>query len=393
MAGSSSDISTELAAIFNDNGVPQRFIDFLQANNVKTIQNFASAAATVEKVETKVIVASGITDLTFGEEVAITASWNACRAQMNGAASSVSAPSAKPASKMPEGVEILLRAKWRALHGFPLMGSWMVNEDTLTKIYLGLNAKEKSLHVPDIASMARRSDLNQKPNKGTLITESSVEHVEFSLDPCTSHPEFHLRMRAFLMSIVYLSIQSPEWFTLETALVTVDFLFEQVNMRPDGKRPTLACVSACYLAMFGEYAKVLQNEGTSLDDWIKNKTNWQHLWKESVTSYETDRATPSDAGSYTVPNDLAAMVKSNSSLIRTMQGNFDRKLNGLARQNDDHSEKGDKTRRGFNRGRKGQGKKGNKGGKKTANQEAGKDRKVTTGDGSGAWRKRKQGRQ
>ena len=167
------------------------------------------------------------------------------------------------------------------------------------------------------------------------------------------------------MSIAYLSIQSPDWFTFETALVTTDFLFEQVNIRPDGKRPTRTCVSACYLAMFGEYAKVLQNEGTSLEDCIKNKTNWQHLWKESVTSYETDRTTPSDAGSYTVPNDLAAMVKSNSSLIRSVQGHFDRKLNGLARQNDDNGDRKDGDKRpGFNRGRKGQGKKGGKDGKK-----------------------------
>ena len=64
---------------------------------------------------------------------------------------------------------------------------------------------------------------------GTLITESSAEHVEFSLDPCTSHPEFHLRMRAYLMSIAYLSIQTPEWFTFETALITTEFLFEQVH--------------------------------------------------------------------------------------------------------------------------------------------------------------------
>ena len=74
------------------NGVPQRFIDFLKANNVLTVQKFASATPTEEKVETKVIAASGITDLTFGEEVAITVSCNACRAHMSGSASTSSAP-------------------------------------------------------------------------------------------------------------------------------------------------------------------------------------------------------------------------------------------------------------------------------------------------------------
>ena len=57
------------------------------------------------------------------------------------------------------------------------MGSWLVNEDTMTKIHLGLNNKEKTLHVPDIAAMSRRSDLSQKPSKGTLITESGIEQV------------------------------------------------------------------------------------------------------------------------------------------------------------------------------------------------------------------------
>ena len=62
--------------------------------------------------------------------------------------------------------------------------------------------------------------------------------------------------------------------------------------------------------MFGEYAKVLQNEATVLDAWIENKTIWQHLWKESITSYEPDRSKAGDMGGFTVPADLAVMVKS-----------------------------------------------------------------------------------
>ena len=408
MPGSSSDLSNELQAIFNENGVPTRFIDFLKKHNVTSVHQFASAASTEEKVETSVIAASGLKDLEFGETVAITSAWNACRSQMGNGASSSASGTPKQASGMPEGVEIMLRAKWRGLHGFPLMGSWMVNEDTMTKIYSGLNAGEKSLHVPDIASMARRSDLSQKPNKGTLITESSVEHVEYSLDPCTTHPEFHLRMRAYLMTIAYLSITNPDWFTLETALITTDFLFEQVNMRPDGKRPTLACLSACYLAMFGEFAKVLQNEGTSLEEWIKNKTNWQHLWKESITSYDNESKT-GDMGGFAVPTDLVAMTKMNSSLIKGLQGNFDKKLSQLSaiastaftadnNQGGGGRDTRDK-RRGFGRAKKGKGRQdntangngnGNRGGGKGGKQ----GRKVTTeAEGQGAWRKRKHGRQ
>ena len=82
-----------------------------------------------------------------------------------------------------------------------------------------------------------------------------------------------------------------------------------------------------------------------------------------------------------------------------MQGNFDRKLNNLARQNEgaaNGDRKDGEKRRGFNRGRnggKGQGKnKGGKNGKPAADRDDGNDRKVKA-DGSGAWRKRKAGRQ
>ena len=105
-------LTIELKAIFDDNGVPDRFREFLLKYNVTTVQKFASAAATEELVEKKLIQASGINDLDFGEEVAITSSWNAARAQMNGGTIATAGPAAsKPASKMPEGVEIQLRAR------------------------------------------------------------------------------------------------------------------------------------------------------------------------------------------------------------------------------------------------------------------------------------------
>ena len=401
-SSSTRTLAPELEAIFAENGVPAKFILFLTTSNILTVAKFASAAATEEKVETRLIPASGIGDLTFGEEVAITAAWNSCRANMSGAASSSGGAQMKSrASHMPEGVEVMLRAKWRGLHAFPLMGSWLVNEDTMTKMYLGLSATEKSLHVPDIASMARRSDLTQKSAKGTLITEGLVEQVQISLDPCTTHPEFHLRMRAYLMTICYLNIANPEWFPFETALIVTDFMFEQVNMRPDGKRPTLACLSACYLATFGEYAKCLQNDGTPLDAWLKNKTNWQHLWKESISNFDPERSTATEVGNFSVPANLLSMVRTNSSLIRGLQGNFDKSFRNIQQTGGNNSQEGGdkdsgKNRRGFTRGKKGQGRgRGGAGAQqKGAFQKGGgkatdKARSVSTGGGGGAWKRRK----
>ena len=65
------------------------------------------------------------------------------------------------------------------------------------------------------------------------------------------------------MSICFCTIGKPEFFTLETAFGLVDFLFTAVNLRPDGKRPSVECLVSCYLATFGEWAKTIQNDQTT----------------------------------------------------------------------------------------------------------------------------------
>ena len=64
----------------------------------------------------------------------------------------------------------------------------------------------------------------------------------------------------------------------------VDFLFDAINCRADGKRPGLRCLTAYYLATLGEYAKVLNNEQVTLEKWLKERGNWQHIWNGSISS-------------------------------------------------------------------------------------------------------------
>ena len=65
-----------------------------------------------------------------------------------------------------------------------------------------------------------------------------------------------------------------------------------------------------YFAMFGEYAKQLQNQGTVLEDWLLAHVHWQHFWKESIAHWENvgpREAVTLSAGNSAVPSDLAAM--------------------------------------------------------------------------------------
>ena len=184
--------------------VPERFRAFLLANNCSTVSDFATTCPKEELIGTDLIEASEIADLTFGEKLAIKKTWIACRAAFGGGASGTSASQAKtgPGKKLPDGVEDRLRTMWHARHKFHLPGTWLVKEGLMTEIYNGLQAPKKYLYVPGMEAIVRKSNLSQKPISGTLITEAGgVEKIDYDLDPCTNHPEFWLRFRAFLASI------------------------------------------------------------------------------------------------------------------------------------------------------------------------------------------------
>ena len=58
----------------------------------------------------------------------------------------------------------------------------------------------------------------------------------------------------------------------------------------------MACLTACCLSVFSSYAKSLQHEGEKLESWLKTKSKWDYLWKESMTSYDSGYNAESSRG-------------------------------------------------------------------------------------------------
>ena len=156
-----------------------------------------------------------------------------------------------------------------------------------------------------MSSIGRRSALSQKPLKGTFITDHGIENMDITLNPCTTHPDIWLRIRAFVMTICWLSCMTPDWFSYETAVEVVDFIFEAINLRPDGKRPSLECITQCFLTMWSEFAKCLQNEKVVLESWLREKSSWHHFWQESIVSFDQ---TPTGGESGPHPSKLLLLL-------------------------------------------------------------------------------------
>ena len=108
---------------------------------------------------------------------------------MSSGSTASAAPAQVPPKRLPEGAENRLRMLWKTAHGMNVPGGWLLTEAVMAPIFIGLHAKNQSLHVPDVATLLRRSLLNQKSAKGTLITDHGTEQLDYSMSPCTTHPE------------------------------------------------------------------------------------------------------------------------------------------------------------------------------------------------------------
>ena len=126
------------------------------------------------------------------------------------------------------------------------------------------------------------------------------------------------------MTIAFVMIDTPEFFSFESAIDLSDYIFEAINCRPDGRRPGLVQLNSCFLAMFGDYAKALQNEGTTFEAWLSFKGNWQHIWRDSASADAMDVS--SGSSNLHIADDLSNMVKTNSAMMKGMQSTVDRKL-------------------------------------------------------------------
>ena len=79
-----AELQTDPKALLDANNVPDRFQYFLKNNGCLSVLAFASTAAEEKLLKEELITPSGITDLTFGENLAIKVAWKQARGATDG---------------------------------------------------------------------------------------------------------------------------------------------------------------------------------------------------------------------------------------------------------------------------------------------------------------------
>ena len=102
------------------------------------------AMAKGEMVEDYIITSSGVSGFKWGEKLAIKKTWHAARKQSGKVSpSGASASESSSKKKMPEGMEAHLRAEWKKVHGFNMLGPWLCNDEVMSSIYYAWVATQR----------------------------------------------------------------------------------------------------------------------------------------------------------------------------------------------------------------------------------------------------------
>ena len=111
-------LSHDLLAIFDDNTVSVRFMEFCAKSGVVTPTDLDAACAKEEDLKEELLEATEFTDIGFQEKKDIRKAWLAARGRMgNQCNSACAAPAAARPKKMPDGAETRLRSVWKNTRG------------------------------------------------------------------------------------------------------------------------------------------------------------------------------------------------------------------------------------------------------------------------------------
>ena len=201
-----------------------KFELWLIKESILGLEGVATLAAKEELLERVVLqlVATGIKELeSIGKQIAFTKFWRKCRTAFDEASKSKSKPEVAHSvdQEIPEQDTATIIAAWEVRHNFMLTDTHLLTAFQQGKLWREHLMSPPQITFMDARQMRTRAMINMPT--GTLVSivpGQSVEGVEVTADTIERAFELWLKIRAYLMTLSYVSILKPDWSPYQAAL-------------------------------------------------------------------------------------------------------------------------------------------------------------------------------
>ena len=215
-------MNSSFVQLMMSSGTSTEFKDFLETQKIITIVDFARAAVTEEKVETDIIqpaIAKGVKFELIIDKSNVRKLWAACRASLNSEASDEAQSSVSHDAPLRPEQALDVNNAWIKKHSFILPESWVLVPGLVGKLWRGVHKDSPILEVI-LAEKIRQLSNGDKPMAGRLdlIPGRAMEPKEVILDAVYRPLDLYGRLRAYFMTLAYVSIHKESFFDLQTAI-------------------------------------------------------------------------------------------------------------------------------------------------------------------------------
>ena len=325
-----------------------------------TAEDIATIASTEALVDTNIIEeakADGLLDALkpMGARAGIRKFWSRCsgmwneekaaKAALSSAAASAIAIAATPVPEPPqveEGIptkdfELIVKAWWDH-HHFVLPDAQLLIPAQQKQMW-----KEWGMKPPQVSDWDARN-LRQKSNSGRpklpmipLATGRPLEAEQHIVDAIDRSFELWVRCRAYLMTLSYVSILTPDWFPYQSAVEVADYLLRLMMDLYGGRSPDIHTMVGAWAATSAYWSEMVRIQKRSPAEVFTNMGMWSHKWswnQADIVSVATG-SRPAPPRTEADNSDLKARLDQVTGQVRRLQSSADQSSGSRRNGNDD----------------------------------------------------------
>ena len=210
--------------------------------------------------------------------------WTFCKSSVPSVASAP-ASSAVPRAPddeeaIPEGVPEAIEKAWLAKHGFHLSGARLLIGGDFNRVYNCLNKKklrELPKMNPEKFRLANEGVTGE--SKGLFLSEDgSVSSQKKFFCEIIAHDMLWWKIRAFLSTISFLTILSPEFFPYQACENFCDALHDVILSPVAGGRLSIVQCKTAWMTMISALHVKIHQSNCTLASLTENEMTWKHCW-------------------------------------------------------------------------------------------------------------------
>lgn len=329
-----------LVSTLADCGVKiEGFSEFLVKNSVVTVSDFVLAARSNKQyIDTDIIDACGIAQLSLAQKIAIRKAWEASEVIVlkRKTAATAAASSAQLMAISVDDAKCLHDA-FKNRHRFGMPGRRLLSEALQGKLLAQYNTRPKTFAVILPELLRIRSGVENTPAGHSLHFmpgQQATSSSDALPEEVTDAVILWKRLRALVCTLSFISIQSPNWLEYDVADEFADKCLEWMNTKYNKVRLPLSFFVQAYVSTFTFFFDQVHQTDATLSSLIKDEASYRSFWTQYSGPVirdvpEKGKAEGNASGSFTQP-DNDSMVTREMQKMRAMQDRLHAKIDKFA---------------------------------------------------------------